>query len=251
MTQAIVVTATDTDVGKTVFSAALTAALDGCYWKPVQAGLEGGTDSERVAALSGLPADRILPEAYRLKTPASPHLAAAIDDIVIDPARLDPPACGRRLIIEGAGGPLVPLAGGLLYADIFARWRFGTVIVARTTLGTINHSLLAIEALRARAIPILGIAFIGDAQEDSEQTIAAIGQVKRLGRLPMLAPLNGETLRAAFAANFNVGDFAQEILPGTGSGTMRSMVEGQPPASRRPSTGFAGPPPRSGEDFGA
>lgn len=208
MTHAIVITATDTDVGKTVFSAALTAALDGCYWKPVQAGFEGGSDSERVAALSGLSADRILPEAYRLKTPASPHLAAAIDNVMIDPARLVPPACERRLIIEGAGGPLVPLGGGLLYADIFARWRFDTVIVARTTLGTINHSLLAIEALRARAIPILGIAFIGDAQEDSEQTIAAIGQVKRLGRLPTLATLDGENLRAAFADNFNVADFA-------------------------------------------
>jgi dethiobiotin synthetase len=207
MTHAIVVTATDTDVGKTIFSAALTAALDGCYWKPVQAGLDGGTDSETVAALSGLPADRILPEAYRLATPASPHLAAAIDNVVIDPARLDPPACDRRLIIEGAGGPLVPLGGGLLYADIFARWRFSTVIVARTTLGTINHSLLTIESLRARDVPILGIAFIGDAQEDSERTIAAIGRVKRLGRLPMLETLNCGNLRTAFADNFDVRDF--------------------------------------------
>jgi len=207
MTHAIVVTATDTDVGKTVFAAALTAALDGCYWKPVQAGLDGGTDSERVAALSGLPRDRILPEAYRLNTPASPHLAAAIDNVLIDPENLEPPACDRPLIIEGAGGPLVPLSGGLLFADIFARWRFETVIVARTSLGTINHSLLTIEALRARAVPILGIAFVGDPQEDSESTIAAIGRVKRLGRLPLLAPLDAAGLRAAFARNFDVGDF--------------------------------------------
>lgn len=208
MSHAIVVTATDTDVGKTVFAAALAAALDGCYWKPVQAGLEDGTDSERVATLSGLPADRILRESYRLTTPASPHLAAAIDNVVIDPAAFDPPACDRRLIIEGAGGPLVPLSGGLLYADIFARWRFDTVIVARTTLGTINHSLLAIEALRARGVPILGIAFIGDAQEDSERTIAAIGRVQRLGRLPRLDALNRDTLRDAFAAGFDLRDFA-------------------------------------------
>ncbi len=208
MSHALVVTATDTDVGKTVFSAALTAALDGCYWKPVQAGTDGGTDSERVAALSGLPADRILPEAYRLATPASPHLAAAIDNVVIDPARLDPPACDRRLVIEGAGGPLVPIGGGLLFADIFARWRFETILVARTTLGTINHSLLAIEALRARSIPLLGIAFIGDANEDSEATIAAIGRVKRLGRLPQIATLTPATLRAAFAAAFDPQDFA-------------------------------------------
>jgi len=208
MTQAIVVTATDTDVGKTVFAAALTRAIDGCYWKPVQAGVEGGTDSDTVRRLSSLPPDRILPEAYRLATPASPHLAAAIDKIVIDPAQLVPPPCPRRLVIEGAGGPLVPLAGGLLFADIFARWRFETVIVARTALGTINHSLLTIEALRARDIPILGVAFVGDANEDSERTIAAIGGVKRLGRLPRLAPLDPPSLAKAFAASFDLEDFA-------------------------------------------
>lgn len=208
MTQAIVVTATDTDVGKTVFAAALTRAVDGCYWKPVQAGLEGGTDSETVARLSGLPAERILPETYKLATPASPHHAAAIDNVVIDPSLLDPPPCDRRLVIEGAGGLLVPLAGGLLFADIFARWRFETVVVARTTLGTINHSLLTIEALRARNIPILGIAFVGDANEASELAIAGIGRVKRLGRLPRLDRLDAPSLAAAFDAAFDPQDFA-------------------------------------------
>ena len=208
MTQSILVTATDTDVGKTIFSAALTRAIDGCYWKPVQAGLEGSTDSETVRRLSGLPPARILPEAYRLATPASPHLAAAIDKVVIDPSRLEPPPCERRLVIEGAGGLLVPLGGGLLYADIFAHWRAETVIVARTTLGTINHSLLTIEGLRARNIPILGIAFVGDANEESERTIAAIGQVKRLGRLPRLDPLDAATLAHAFAEHFDLKDFA-------------------------------------------
>ena len=208
MTQAIVVTATDTDVGKTVFSAGLTRALDGCYWKPVQAGLADGTDSDTVRRLSGLPADRVLPEAYRLATPASPHHAAAIDNVVIDPGLLDPPSCERRLVIEGAGGLMVPLAGGLLFADIFARWRYETVVVARTSLGTINHSLLTIEALRARDIPILGVAFVGDANEESERTIAAIGRVKRLGRLPRLDPLDADTLPKAFAAAFDLQDFA-------------------------------------------
>ena len=208
MTQAIVVTATDTDVGKTVFAAGLTRAIDGCYWKPVQAGIEGGTDSDTVRRLSGLPPERILPEAYRLATPASPHLAAAIDKVLIDPARLVPPPCPRRLVIEGAGGLLVPLAGGLLFADIFARWRFETVIVARTALGTINHSLLTIEALRARDVPILGVAFVGDANEESERTIAAIGGINRLGRLPRLDPLDAASLAAAFAASFDLEDFA-------------------------------------------
>lgn len=208
MTQAIVVTATDTDVGKTVFSAGLVRALDGCYWKPVQAGLADGTDSDTVRRLSGLPDDRILPEAYRLETPASPHHAAAIDNVVIDPGLLTPPSCDRRLVIEGAGGLLVPLAGGLLFADIFAAWRFETVVVARTALGTINHSLLTIEALRARDIPILGVAFVGDAVEESERTITAIGGVRRLGRLPRLDQLNADTLAEAFDAAFSPEDFA-------------------------------------------
>lgn len=207
MSRGIVVTGTDTDIGKTVFAAALAAAIDGIYWKPVQAGLDQGGDSAGVAALSGLPADRILPEAYRLQTPCSPHRAAEIDGVTIDPARLALPACDRPLVVEGAGGVLVPLTRDLVYADMFARWGLPTVLVARTVLGTINHSLLSIEALRSRGVPILGIAFVGDANADSEATIAAIGGVRRLGRLPILADLTREKLAAAFAANFRRADF--------------------------------------------
>ncbi len=204
---AIVVTGTDTGIGKTVFSAALTAALDGCYWKPVQAGLDDGGDADAVARMSGLAADRILPEAYRLATPCSPHRAAEIDGVTLDPARLAPPACDRPLVIEGAGGALVPLTRAMLYADLFARWALPTVIVARTALGTINHSLLTIEALRARGVPILGIAFVGDAVEDSEATIAAMGKVKRLGRLDRLDALTPAALADAFARGFDIKDF--------------------------------------------
>lgn len=207
MSRRIIVTGTDTDVGKTIFAAALTAAIDGVYWKPVQAGLDQGGDSATATAMAGLEDSRILPEAYRLTTPCSPHRAAEIDGIAIDPARLLPPNCERPLVIEGAGGALVPLVGELLYADLFARWNAPTVVVARTALGTINHSLLTIEALRARGVPLLGIAFIGDAVEDSEATIARLGRVRRLGRLPWLDPLTPATLRAAFAAAFRPEDF--------------------------------------------
>jgi len=203
----IVVTATGTDIGKTVFAAALTAALDGCYWKPVQAGLDDGSDRERVGRLSGLPDDRLLPEAYRLTTPCSPHRAAEIDGVTIDTDVLVPPACDRPLVIEGAGGVLVPFTRQTTFADIMARWRLPTVLVAATALGTISHSLAAIEALRARDVPIRGIAFVGDAVEDSEATIAAMGGVTRLGRLPIVAPLAPATLAAAFAANFDLADF--------------------------------------------
>lgn len=201
-----VVTGTDTGVGKTVFAAALVAAIGGSYWKPVQAGLDEDSDSSTVGAL-GVPPHRILPEAYRLTTPCSPHRAAEFDDVTIEPGRLTPPCVAGPLVVEGAGGALVPVTRTLLYADLFARWRHPAVVVARTGLGTINHSLLTIEALRHREVPILGIAFVGEAQDDSEATISAVGSVRRLGRLPPLPKLTAETLRAAFLENFRLDDF--------------------------------------------
>ncbi|MEO8375060.1 MAG: dethiobiotin synthase [Sphingomonas bacterium] len=203
----IIVSGTDTDIGKTVFAAALAGALDASYWKPVQAGMEGGGDAVTVATVGGVPPARILPEAYRLQTPCSPHRAAEIDGVEIEIDRLALPTVDGPLIVEGAGGVLVPVTRDLLFADLFARWGQAVVLVARTGLGTINHSLLSIEALRSRGVSILGIAFVGDAIEDSEAIIAQIGGVKRLGRLPRLAALNAQTLRAAFLENFDLEDF--------------------------------------------
>ena len=202
----IIVSGTDTGIGKTVFAAALAGALGASYWKPVQAGsdLDGRIDSDTVAALGGA---SLLPEAYLLATACSPHRAAEIDGVTIDPDRLALPGIPETLIVEGAGGVLVPLTRSLTYANIFARWGEPVVLVAATRLGTINHSLLANEALRARGVPILGIAFSGEANEDSERTIAEMGKVKRLGRLPWLDPLCRETLAKAFAASFDLADF--------------------------------------------
>ena len=202
--KALIVTGTDTGIGKTILCAGLSAALMARYWKPVQAGLEEETDSETIARLA--PGTLIHPEAYRLITPASPHLAARIDGVMIAPARLTPPPGAGPLIIEGAGGALVPLSETRLYADQFAAWGLPVVIAARTQLGTINHSLLTIEALRARAIPIAGIAFIGPAEPETERIIPALGQTRHLGRLPHLDPLTPETLAAAMA------DFDLEAL---------------------------------------
>jgi dethiobiotin synthetase len=202
----IIVTGTDTDIGKTVFAAGLTVALGARYWKPVQAGLADGSDTASVVAL-GVPADDILPEAYRLTTPCSPHLAAEIDGVAIDPDRLALPRVDGALVVEGAGGVMVPVTRDLVFADLFARWNTPVVLVARTGLGTINHSLLSIEALRTRDVPILGIAFVGDAVEDSEAIVATLGKVRRLGRLPRLDPLNAATLAEAFSANFALEAF--------------------------------------------
>ncbi|WP_277969459.1 dethiobiotin synthase [Sphingomonas echinoides] len=203
----VIVTGTDTDVGKTVFAAALAGAMRAHYWKPVQAGLDPRSDADSVAALSGLPVSHILPEAYRLATPCSPHRAAAIDGVTIELDRLALPAVTGPLVVEGAGGVLVPITPDLLFADLFAHWARPVVLVARTGLGTINHSLLSIEALRARGVPILGVAFIGDSEPDSEATIARIGKVTRLGRLPRLQTLDTTTLAAAFADHFDLAAF--------------------------------------------
>ncbi|MGP9812504.1 dethiobiotin synthase [Rhodopseudomonas sp. NSM] len=213
MTQTIIVTGTDTGIGKTVFAAALAGALNATYWKPVQAGIEDETDRQAVLRLSGLAEARLLPEAYRLNTPASPHLAAEIDGVTIDAEALVLPDVDGPLVVEGAGGLLVPLTRSLTYIDVFARWRAPVVLCARTTLGTINHTLLSIEALRARAIPLLGVAFIGDANVESERVIAGIGRVRRLGRLPLLPQLSVDALRAAFAQSFNADDFLKDPAP--------------------------------------
>jgi dethiobiotin synthetase len=208
MNQRIVVTGTDTEIGKTVFAAGLADQLGACYWKPIQSGLEGETDSQIVARLGGLSEDRILPERYRLTTPVSPHQSAAIDGVCVDTNALDvPDTGGRSLVIEGAGGLMVPLDRSTLYIDMFARWRLPVVLCARTALGTINHSLLSIDALRHRGIELLGVAFIGESHPESERAICEIGRVKRLGRLSRLSPLTRDTLREAFAASFKPGDF--------------------------------------------
>ena len=207
MSAPIVITGTDTGIGKTVFSAGLAGFLDAFYWKPVQAGLDEETDAQTVLRLSGLPATRILPEAWRLRMPASPHLAAQIDGVTIDPVALMPPPTARPLLIEGAGGLMVPLTRSTLFIDVFARWRAPVVLCARTSLGTLNHTLLSLEALRRRDIPILGVALIGDEHAENARIIAELGAVQVLGRLPRLDPLTPETLRTAFAVAFRREDF--------------------------------------------
>ncbi|MEI2297246.1 dethiobiotin synthase [Ensifer sp. MJa1] len=204
-----VVTGTDTGIGKTVFAAALTDALSACYWKPVQSGLDEETDSETVARLGRVPPERILPEAYRLNMPASPHLSARIDGVSIRPELLSPPTVDCPLVIEGAGGLLVPLSERVVFADVFARWQIPVILCARTGLGTINHTLLSLEALRRRAIPVVGVAFIGDEQADSEAIISELGQVRPLGRLPRLDPLSPQRLQQAFRENFDINSFRE------------------------------------------
>jgi dethiobiotin synthetase len=208
MTKRIVITGTDTGIGKTVFSAGLAGLLDGFYWKPVQSGLDEETDSQVVERLAGLPPGRVLPEVYRLKEPLSPHRSAELDGVAIDAAELSLPDLPGPIVIEGAGGLMVPLNRRTKFIDIFAQWRVPVILCARTRLGTINHTLLSIEALRARSIPLIGIAFIGDEVADTQRTIVEFSGVRQLGRLPLLDPLTSGTLREAMVASFDLSAIA-------------------------------------------
>lgn len=204
MSGRLVISGTDTGVGKTVVAAALVGLLDADYWKPIQAGRDGGTDRDTVARLSGANAARLHPEAYSLATAASPHRAAEIDGLTIDSARLTPPRTTAPLVIEGAGGLMVPLTRDMLQIDLFATWGLPVVLVAATRLGTINHTLLSLEALASRRIPIAGVLFAGDENADSQRTILAFGNVPGLGRLPLVTPLNAEGLQAAAREHLDV-----------------------------------------------
>ena len=148
----------------------------------------------------GAPAIIFSPEAWRLRRAASPHLAARDEGVDIDAAALNPPQCSGPLVIETAGGVMTPLSDRALTIDVLERWRLPVVVVARTSLGTINHSLLTLEALRRRGVSITGMIFVGDADADAQRSIETIGGVRILGRLPKLNPLNQKTLGAAFNA---------------------------------------------------
>ena len=211
MSAPIIIAGTDTGVGKTIFAAALAGALGAAYWKPVQAGLEGETDSETVARLAGPTLGPILPEAYRLSLPASPHLAAEREGIEIDIKRLALPSGPRPLVVEMAGGLMVPLTRQTLNLDVLEAWQAPVVLCARTALGTINHSLLSMAVLRRAGCTVLGVAFIGESNADSEATIAELGGVRRLGRLDVLPSLMPARLCDAFRAGFAVQDFVTGV----------------------------------------
>jgi dethiobiotin synthetase len=211
LTRPIIVTGTDTGIGKTVFAAGLAGLLGGHYWKPVQAGTDPEGDSETVARLSGLPRERILPEAYRLKLPASPHLAARDEDIAISADRLAIPEVNGPLVIEGAGGALVPLNEMLLFADMFVLWRAPVIVCARTGLGTINHSLLTVRTLRAMDVDVIGLVFIGEPHPENERIVPKLAGVPSLGRLPWLAPLTAGALAETMRTQIDIAPLARAL----------------------------------------
>lgn len=190
----LVVCGTDTDVGKTVVSALLVQGLAARYWKPVQSGLAGGGDAGAVQRLLALPPERLLPSGYNLSQPVSPHWAAELDGVSIDAARLTLPAGADPLVVETAGGLLVPLRRDWLQIDQLACWQLPVLLVARSGLGTLNHTLLSVEALARRAIPLLGLVLNGPPHPDNPRTLEALSGVPVLAELPPLQPLSAAAL---------------------------------------------------------
>lgn len=191
MSQRFFITGTDTGVGKTVLSALLCAALDACYWKPIQTGTDESTDSRTVAELAELPADRIIPETYRFRQPVSPHLAArwATERIHLKNIEMPDVAPGTALIVEGAGGVLVPVNEREFMVDLMRELKLPVLLAARSTLGTINHTLLSLAALGRAGVEIAGVVLIGDRNVDNREAIEEYGRVRVVGEIPRLDKL--------------------------------------------------------------
>jgi dethiobiotin synthetase len=175
------VTAIDTDSGKTMVSAMLCEALEADYWKPVQAGLP--KDSDAVKSLIKNQRTKIHPETYLLNTPASPHASAKIDGITISLENFKLPEAQNNLIVEGAGGCLVPLNDEVFVIDLIRYLNIEVIVVADLYLGSINHTLLTLEALKNRGIPVKGVVFNGKTNPESERIILHHSQIPCLLRI--------------------------------------------------------------------
>ena len=185
----------DTNVGKTIVSSILTEALQADYWKPIQAGDLENSDTDKVSALISNPYSKFHPNAYALKTPASPHYAAALDKIEISLNEIKKPITNNHLIIEGAGGLLVPLYEKDLLIDLIQKLEVALILLIKNYLGSNNHSFLSIEALQSRNIKIKGLIFSGESNAASEDYILAYSKIPFLGRVKTMNDINKQVIK--------------------------------------------------------
>ena len=176
------ITGIGTDVGKTIASAIITESLQADYWKPIQAGDLNQSDSHKISNYISNTKTIIHPNSYALNTPASPHYAASLDNVVIDIKKIIEPKTKNHLVIEGAGGILVPLNDKDTIADLIQP-DYKVIVVSRHYLGSINHTLMTIEALNNRKIAVAGILFNGDENPATESIILSKTRIKNLGRI--------------------------------------------------------------------
>jgi len=207
----IFITGTDTGVGKTVVSAILMAGLDGFYWKPIQSGLDEISDTEWVREHTGLPDDHFFSETYRLTLPLSPHASALHDGVRIDLDYFhvpEVPAPGH-LIIEGAGGVMAPLNETHLMTALIKRLGAPVLLIARSSLGTINHTLLSLEQLRREGIDVMGVVINGPGNRENRAAIEHYGRIRVLAEIEPIEYIDPQSLKILFLHHF--GSAASKI----------------------------------------
>ncbi|WP_442794984.1 dethiobiotin synthase [Pelobium manganitolerans] len=205
MSQQYFVTGIGTEIGKTLCAAVLTEHLQADYWKPIQSGDLHHTDSMKVAEFISNTKTQIFQEAYRLQQPFSPHHSANLDGVHIELAKIQLPQTQNNLIVEGAGGLMVPLNGKDLIIDLIKKLGLEVILVSKNYLGSINHTLLSIEALRNRGIPIKGIIFNGDRNESTESIILSRTQIHLIANIPTVQKANTATVKhLAQSLKFNL-----------------------------------------------
>ena len=195
--RSIIIAGTGTDVGKTLLSAAIMRAHpEYRYWKPVQSGTVPQTDRDAVIQLSGCDTSRIIAEAYVFREPLSPHLASSLEGVTINASALRLPSHSddKPMIVECAGGVMVPLNDTTLYIDMIEQWKLPVLLACRSELGTINHTLLTLEALRARNVEVLGAVLVGKPNKANEDASARYGSIEVMGRIPLEGDLTPEMI---------------------------------------------------------
>lgn len=192
------VTGTDTDIGKTIVCAILMSGLQCDYWKPVQSGLDELSDTDWIKDKTELPASHFHPETYRLTLPLSPHASAAHDGITIELDTFSVPKTSNTLIIEGAGGIMVPLNDRHFMVDLIKKTNAHVLLVARSSLGTINHTLLSIESLRQNGLNILGVVLNGEKNPGNKEAIENYGNINVIAQIEPMPSINKKRLQKAF-----------------------------------------------------
>ncbi|MFC1494850.1 dethiobiotin synthase [Thermodesulfobacteriota bacterium] len=200
----IFITGTDTGIGKTLISAVLLAGFKGKYWKPVQSGIEDITDTQWIMEKTGLDESHFLEETFRLRLPLSPHAAAEADGVYIDLNKFQTPDInkGETLIIEGAGGIMVPLNNKTLMTDLIRKCDTPVILVAGSQLGTINHTLLSVAYLKSIGVNIFGVVMNGQKNSINRDAIEHFGKVEVIAEIENLEAINPETLKNCFRKNF-------------------------------------------------
>ena len=194
-----IICGTDTDIGKTLISSFFVRGLNSFYWKPIQSGIESETDSQSIKRIANINKDKIINEAYTFTKPLSPHWAAELDNKIIDLELLNLPTINGPLIVETAGGLMVPITRNYLQIDQIKKWGLPVILVCKSSLGTLNHTLLSIEALEKRNVKILGLVINGEKHLDNPKTLVEFSSLPIIAEFPYLKKIDSNNLDIIWA----------------------------------------------------